>query len=60
MLKPQKKETKSGNAASADGDKKQHQIKQVIKFIQNTMQTLSECEKQFQKLFNTDLTQTEI
>ena len=33
---------------------------QVIKFIQSTMQTLSEYEKQFQELFNKDLTQTEI
>ena len=39
---------------------KKNQIKQVIKFIQSTMQTLPEYEKQFQELFNTDLTQTEI
>ena len=50
----------NGNAASVDGGQKQHQIKQVIKFIQSTMQTLSEYEKQFQELFNTDLTQTKI
>ena len=66
-LSPQKtavettqKEPKNGNAASVDGGQKQHQIKQVIKFIQSAMQTLSEYEKQFQELFNTDLTQTEI
>ena len=40
-----KKESKNGNAASVDGGQKQHQIKQVIKFIQSTMQTLSEYEK---------------
>ena len=66
-LSPQKtavettqKETKNGNAASVDGGQKQHQIKQVIKIIQSTMQTLSEYEEQFQELFNTDLTQAEI
>ena len=52
------KESKNGNAASVDGGQRQHQIKQVTKFI--TMQTLSEYEKQFQELFTTDLTQTEI
>ena len=46
--------------AYVDGGQKQHQIKQVIKFIQSTMQTLAEYEKQFQELFNTDPTQTEI
>ena len=66
-LSPQKKpvettqkQSKIGNAASADGGRKQYQIKQVIKFIQSTMQALSEYEKQFQELFSTDLTQTEI
>ena len=66
-LSPQKtavettqKESKNGNAASVDGGQNQHQIKQVIKFIQSTMQTLSEYEMQFQELFNTDLSQTEI
>ena len=69
-LSPQKtavettqKESKNGNAVSVDGGKKkqqQHQIKQVIKFIKSTIQTLSEYEKQFQEPFNTDLTQTEI
>ena len=66
-LSPQKRavettqeEYKNGNAASVDGGQKQYQIKQVIKFIQSTMQTLSEYEKQFQELFNRDLTQTEI
>ena len=54
------KKSKSGNAASIDGGQKQHQIKQVIKFIQSTMQALSEYEKRFQELFSTDLTQTEI
>ena len=46
-LSPQKtavettpKESKNGNAASVDGGQKQHQIKQVIKFLQSTMQTL--------------------
>ena len=66
-LSPQKtavettqKESKNGNATSVDGGQKQHQIKQVIKFIQSTMQTLSEYEKQFQELFSTDPTETEI
>ena len=44
--------------AFVDGGKKKHQIKQLLNFIQSTMQTLSEYEKQFQELFNTDLTQT--
>ena len=42
-LSPQKtaiettqKESRNGNAASVDGGQKQHQIKQVIKFIQST------------------------
>ena len=52
------KESKNGNAASVDGGQKQHEIEQVIKYIQSTMQTLSEYEKQFQELFNTDLNQT--
>ena len=34
------KEQKNWNAASADTGQKQHEIKQVIKFIQSTMQTL--------------------
>ena len=46
--------------ASVDGGQKQHQIKQVIKFIQGVMQPLSEYEKQFQKLFNTGLIQRQI
>ena len=54
------KESKNGNGTSVDGGQKQHQITQVIKFIQSTIQTLSQYEKQFQELFNTDLTQTEI
>ena len=53
------KESNNENAASVEGGQKQHQIKQVIEFIQSTMQALSEYEKQFQELFNTNLTQTE-
>ena len=54
------KKSKHGNAACVDEGQTQHQIRQLIKFILNTIQTLSECENQFQELFNTDLTQTEI
>ena len=46
--------------ASVDGRRQKDQRKQVINFIQSTMQTLSDYEKQFQELFNTDLTQMEI
>ena len=44
----------------ADGGQKQDQIKRVINFIQSAKKTLSEYEKQFQELFNKDITQTEI
>ena len=46
--------------ASVDGRRQKDQRKQVINFVQSTMQTLSDYEKQFQELFNTDLTQMEI
>ena len=54
------KEWKNRNAVSIDRGQKQQQIKQVIKFIQSTMQTLSEYKKQYEELLKTDLTQTEI
>ena len=57
---PHRKIQKNGKGASVYEDQRQHQIKQVIKFTQSIMQTLSEYEKQFQELFNIDLAQTEI
>ena len=54
------KEWKNRNAVSIDGGQKQQQIKQVIKFIESTMQTLLEYKKQYEELLKTDLTQTEI
>ena len=60
VVETPQKESKNRNTAAVDEGQKQHQIKQVIKFMQSTMQTLSEYEKQFQELFNTDPTQTDL
>lgn len=43
-----------------DGPQQQNQVTQVIDFIQNTMSTLSEYEKQFQGRFNTEMTKMAI
>ena len=53
-------ESKNGGVASTNGGQQQTQLKNVIEFIQKTMLTLSEYEKQLQGQFNIALTPTEI
>ena len=53
-------DSKNGLVASSKGGQQQTQIKDIIKFIQKTMLTLSEYEKQLQGQFNTALTPAEI
>ena len=53
-------ESKNGGVASTNGGQQQTQLKNVIEFIQKTMLTLSEYEKQLQGQLNITLTPTEM
>ena len=53
-------ESKNVSMASTNGGQQQTQVKQVIEFIQRTMLTLSEYEKQLQGQFNLVATPAEI
>ena len=54
-------ETKNFQTASIlNGGQQTNQIKNVIEFIQKTMETLSIYEKQFQEQLDTEMTQTKM
>ena len=54
-------ETKNFQTASIlNGGQQTNQIKNVIEFIQKTMETLSIYEKQFQGQLDTEMTQTKM